>query len=61
MFATLRLMHFEVRVAHTGRQRPLERRRVDLLAIATDTVRDAHAQAPGRRLNLAALNDGTGS
>jgi two-component system OmpR family sensor kinase len=33
-------------LARLDRQRPLERRRVDLLAIAADTVRDAHAQAP---------------
>jgi two-component system OmpR family sensor kinase len=44
-------------LARLDRQRPLERRRVDLLAIAADTVRGAHAQAPGRRLNLAALNE----
>jgi two-component system OmpR family sensor kinase len=38
-------------------RRTLDLRRVDLLEIAADTIRDAHARAPGRRVLLAGLTD----
>lgn len=45
-------------LARLDLQRPLERRPVDLLAIAADTIRDAHARAPERPVTLAGLRDG---
>jgi two-component system, OmpR family, sensor kinase len=37
-----------LQLARLDEERPLERRPVDLLAIAADAVRDAHARVPGR-------------
>lgn len=42
-------------LARLDLQRPLERRPVDLLAIAADTIRDAHARAPDRPVTLEGL------
>ncbi|WP_184788403.1 sensor histidine kinase [Phytomonospora endophytica] len=42
-------------LASLDRQRPLDRRPVDLLAVAADTVRDAHVRAPGRPIALEPL------
>ncbi|MEV0644691.1 HAMP domain-containing sensor histidine kinase [Phytomonospora sp. NPDC050363] len=42
-------------LASLDRRRPLDRHPVDLLAVAADSVRDAHARAPGRSLTLEAL------
>ncbi|MFI2271724.1 MULTISPECIES: sensor histidine kinase [Catenuloplanes] len=42
-------------LAKLDEQRPLQRRPVDMLQIAADTIRDAHARAPGRPIRLAAL------
>jgi two-component system OmpR family sensor kinase len=39
-------------LARLDEERPLERRPVDLLAIAADSVRDAHARVPGRFVAL---------
>jgi two-component system OmpR family sensor kinase len=39
-------------LARLDEERPLERRPVDLLAIAADAVRDAHARVPGRFVTL---------
>jgi two-component system, OmpR family, sensor kinase len=39
-------------LARLDQQRPLERRPVDLLALAADTVHDARAVAPDRRIQL---------
>ena len=39
-------------LARLDEERPLERRPVDLLAIAADAVRDAHARVPGRFVAL---------
>lgn len=44
-------------LARLDLQRPLEVRPVDLLAIAADTIRDAHARAPERQIRLASLYD----
>jgi two-component system, OmpR family, sensor kinase len=42
-------------LARLDRQREPQRRRVDLLAIAADTIRDAHARRPDRPVRLAGL------
>ncbi|GAA0578566.1 HAMP domain-containing sensor histidine kinase [Paractinoplanes ferrugineus] len=44
-------------LARLDRQRPPARRPVDLLEIAADTIRDAHARVPGRPVRLAGLAD----
>nr|WP_199509274.1 HAMP domain-containing sensor histidine kinase [Nucisporomicrobium flavum] len=44
-------------LARLDRQRPPVRRPVDLLEIAADTIRDAHARVPDRPVRLAALGD----
>ncbi|MBM2623100.1 HAMP domain-containing histidine kinase [Actinoplanes sp. LDG1-06] len=44
-------------LARLDQQRPLSRKPVDLLEVAADTVRDAHARAPERAVHLTALND----
>nr|MDT0659015.1 HAMP domain-containing sensor histidine kinase [Micromonospora sp. DSM 115978] len=44
-------------LARLDLQRPLRRDPVDLLAIAADTIRDAHARAPDRTIRLASLGD----
>jgi two-component system OmpR family sensor kinase len=41
-------------------QRPMRRQPVDLLAIAADTIRDAHARMPDRPVRLAALGPDVG-
>ena len=46
-----------LRLARMDQQRTLDLRRVDLLEIAADTIRDAHARAPDRRVLLAGLTD----
>jgi two-component system OmpR family sensor kinase len=47
-------------LARLDQQRPLERRPVDLLALAADAVNDARAVAPDRRIELlAGAGDGT--
>jgi len=47
-------------LARMDTQRPLERRRVDLLALASDAVHDARAVAPSRLISLEVL-DGPGT
>ncbi|WP_285550009.1 sensor histidine kinase [Actinoplanes regularis] len=44
-------------LARMDRQRTLDLRPVDLLEIAADTIRDAHARVPGRKVLLAGLSD----
>ncbi|MFL6073635.1 MAG: ATP-binding protein [Mycobacteriales bacterium] len=44
-------------LARLNEERPIARHPVDLLAVAADTVRDAHARSPDRRVRLAALDD----
>jgi two-component system OmpR family sensor kinase len=44
-------------LARLDRQRPPALRPVDLLEIAADTIRDAHARVPGRPVRLAGLED----
>ncbi len=44
-------------LARLDRQRPPALRRVDLLEIAADTIRDAHARVPDRPVKLAGLSD----
>lgn len=44
-------------LARLDLQRPLERRPVDLLAIAADTIRDAYARAPHRPVTLAGVRE----
>jgi two-component system, OmpR family, sensor kinase len=44
-------------LARLDEERPLERRPVDLLAIAADAVRDAHARIPNRFVALAGIPD----
>jgi two-component system, OmpR family, sensor kinase len=44
-------------LARLNEERPIARHPVDLLAVAADTVRDAHARSPGRTVRLAALDD----
>ncbi|MDR6316749.1 sensor histidine kinase [Actinoplanes couchii] len=46
-----------LRLARMDQQRTLDLRRVDLLEIAADTIRDAHARMPGRQVLLAGLSD----
>ena len=47
-------------LARLDAQRPLERRRVDLLALATDAVHDAQSIAPAREITMEVL-DGPGT
>jgi two-component system OmpR family sensor kinase len=47
-------------LARLDAQRPLERRRVDLLVLATDAVHDAHSIAPNRRVEIEVF-DGPGT
>jgi two-component system, OmpR family, sensor kinase len=44
-------------LARLDLSRPMDRRRVDLLAIAADTIRDAHARAPERAIRLSGLDE----
>lgn len=44
-------------LARLDQQRPLARRPVDLLEVAADTIRDAHARAPERTVLLSGLRD----
>ncbi|GAA2705267.1 sensor histidine kinase [Actinoplanes palleronii] len=46
-----------LRLARMDQQRTLDLRRVDLLEIAADTIRDAHARVPGRAVLLSGLSD----
>ena len=46
-------------LARLDRQRPPALRPVDLLEIAADTIRDAHARVPDRPVRLAGLEDDT--
>jgi two-component system OmpR family sensor kinase len=46
-----------LRLARMDQHRTLDLRRIDLLEIAADTVRDAHARMPGRQVLLAGLSD----
>ena len=46
-------------LARLDRQRPPALRPVDLLEIAADTIRDAHARVPDRLVRLAGLRDDT--
>jgi len=46
-------------LARLDQQRPPALRPVDLLEIAADTIRDAHARVPGRPVKLAGLEDDT--
>ena len=48
-------------LATLDEQRPLQRTPVDLLQIAADTVRDAHARVPGRPVRLAAFGPDDGA
>jgi two-component system OmpR family sensor kinase len=48
-------------LARLDQQRPPELRPVDLLAIAADTIRDAHARRPDRSVRLAGLRDDGGT
>jgi two-component system, OmpR family, sensor kinase len=48
-------------LARLDQQRPLDRKPVDLLEVAIDTVRDAEARAPERVVHLAALDETSGS
>jgi len=43
-------------LARLDEERPLERHPVDLLAVAADTVRDAHVRVPGRFVALTGLD-----
>ena len=47
-------------LARLDAQRPLEQHRVDLLALATDAVHDAHSIAPNRRIAMEVF-DGPGT
>ncbi|MEV4757924.1 HAMP domain-containing sensor histidine kinase [Micromonospora sp. NPDC049559] len=47
-------------LARLDLQRPMRRQPVDLLAIAADTIRDAHARVPDRPVRLAALGPDEG-
>jgi two-component system OmpR family sensor kinase len=44
-------------LARVDEERPLERRPVDLLAVAADAVRDAHVRVPSRFVRLSAIGD----
>ncbi|MEU4156951.1 HAMP domain-containing sensor histidine kinase [Actinoplanes sp. NPDC026670] len=46
-----------LRLARMDQHRTLDLRRIDLLEIAADTIRDAHARMPGRQVLLAGLSD----
>jgi two-component system OmpR family sensor kinase len=46
-----------LRLARLDQHRTLDLRRVDLLEIAADTIRDAHARTPGRKVLLSGLSD----
>jgi two-component system OmpR family sensor kinase len=46
-----------LRLARMDQHRTLDLRRIDLLEIAADTIRDAHARVPGRQVLLAGLSD----
>ncbi|GAA5047602.1 two-component system OmpR family sensor kinase [Thermocatellispora tengchongensis] len=43
-------------LAELDEERPLDTRPVDLLEVAADTIRDARARVPGRRVRLSALD-----
>ncbi|MFI9848502.1 sensor histidine kinase [Nonomuraea sp. NPDC051941] len=43
-------------LAQLDEERPIERRPVDLLEVAADTIRDARVRAPDRQVRLAALD-----
>jgi two-component system OmpR family sensor kinase len=45
-------------LARLDQERPLDREPVDLLAITADAVRDAHARAPARHIQLDGFPDG---
>jgi two-component system OmpR family sensor kinase len=45
-------------LARLDEERPIERRPVDLLAVAADAVRDAHVRVPTRFVRLSDLDDG---
>ncbi len=47
-------------LARLDTQRPIERKRVDLLALATDAVHDARAVSPGRSISIEVV-DGPGT
>jgi two-component system OmpR family sensor kinase len=47
-------------LARLDTQRPIERKRVDLLALATDAVHDARAVSPGRSISIEVI-DGPGT
>jgi two-component system OmpR family sensor kinase len=44
-------------LARMDEERPLDRRPVDLLAVAADAVRDAHVRVPTRFVQLSGLDD----
>jgi two-component system OmpR family sensor kinase len=44
-------------LARLDLRRPMDRRQVDLLAIAADAIRDAHARVPDRFIRLSALDE----
>lgn len=44
-------------LARLDQQRTRELHRIDLLEIAADTIRDAHARVPGRKVLLGGLSD----
>ncbi|NRQ40646.1 HAMP domain-containing histidine kinase [Nonomuraea sp. NN258] len=44
-------------LAQLDEERPLDRRRVDLLEVAADTIRDARARVPERQVKLAGLDE----
>jgi two-component system OmpR family sensor kinase len=46
-----------LRLARMDQHRTLDLRRIDLLEIAAETIRDAHARMPGRQVLLAGLSD----
>ncbi|MFC4071384.1 sensor histidine kinase [Actinoplanes subglobosus] len=46
-----------LRLARMDQQRTLDLRRIDLLEIAADTIRDAHVRVPDRQVLLAGLSD----
>jgi two-component system OmpR family sensor kinase len=48
-------------LARLDQERPLERHPVDLLALAADAVRDAHARMPGRSITLDCDDDAFGA
>jgi len=48
-------------LARLDEERPIERRSVDLLAVAADAVRDAHVRVPTRFVRLSDLDDHGGA